>query len=214
MENFMRFVVDHNLWTYQKLIELGVRIFLASNHVVMNVEYDKFILAIRDIDVNQGSIGGLIEMVTTYRDSQIKEKNRSYSYTVIVDNEISEQEKIAELKKLLEKGFDLNTNLTAGFTLLHFAIRKDQPTVAKFLIENGANPHIENCDGCTAYEIAHGHDKLGNPTNQGLINIVKLSKSNVFRPGMNRHTQKEIAAIHKSYNRGYGLKLELGEIFE
>ncbi len=129
-----------------------------------------------------------------------------------------QEESIEELKEAISNGFDINSNLLAGFTALHYAVLRDKPLVCKFLVENGANPHIENCDCDTPYDLACGNGKQQfRGKRKNLMDILILSKCNVFRPGMNSKNywggDESIDAL-KSYNSRYNLNLEMGKVFE
>lgn len=54
---------------------------------------------------------------------------------------------LAMLKKLLEYGFDINAVDEEGNTALHHSCALDHDKMAKYLLEAGAKPDIQNCNG-------------------------------------------------------------------
>lgn len=118
----------------------------------------------------------------------------------------SEEQDIAEMRKIIEQGFNINANHLAGFTTLHYAVLRGKINVCKFLVEQGANPHIANCDGKTALQLADEGRK-----NSELVKILKSSKCNIYRPGMNFKKGEEW--VIRLYCKRHGLKLEVGEVF-
>lgn len=80
---------------------------------------------------------------------------------------------------LLRRGMDINTTDPQGNTLLIIAVRENNFELAKFLLENRANPYKRNRYGDSALMIA---------ALQGLDEIVKLMierKVEVNQPGWN-----------------------------
>ena len=60
---------------------------------------------------------------------------------------------IATVKKFVEYGMDVNETLN-GMTPLMFAVRFNNPEIAKFLIEKGADVSRKNNNGYTALRLA------------------------------------------------------------
>jgi hypothetical protein len=75
------------------------------------------------------------------------------------------QSKTTEVIDLLRRGMDINTTDPQGNTLLIIAVRENNSDLAKFLLENRANPYKRNRYGDTALMIA---------ALQGLDDIAKL----------------------------------------
>lgn len=55
---------------------------------------------------------------------------------------------------LLKDGVDINVATPAGNTLLHVAATSDRAEAAKILLENGANPALQNNSGLAPWELA------------------------------------------------------------
>lgn len=134
-------------------------------------------------------------------------------YSIVSDEYRSEEAKITEIKKLIDEGYDVNCNLFAGFTVLHYAVLREEALVCEFLVKYGANPHIENCDGNTPLALANGRSNLALRPDEKLIKILKLSTCSVFLPGMNRRGEDDARHSLIRYNKKHGLNLEMGAIF-
>ena len=127
----------------------------------------------------------------------------------IVTSKNDESTKIEHIKYLLECGCDINLNLGCGFTALHYAVKAQQPTLCEFLIKQGANPHIENCDNYTPLQVARG---LGfYRKREELTDILKSSSCTIYRPGMNRRYPQNAL---ETYNKDYGFNLTMGPVFK
>lgn len=131
-------------------------------------------------------------------------------YNIVNSSDESEETNINQIKKILYAGYDVNFNLGAGFTALHYAVLRKKARVCKFLVINGANPHIENCDDNTPLSLADGKDRYSR-RDKKLMKILKLSTCKIFRPGLNR--RKNAKNAWERYNSEYNLNLELGTIF-
>ncbi|CAI7904252.1 unnamed protein product, partial [Closterium sp. NIES-53] len=59
------------------------------------------------------------------------------------------------LERLLAAGADVNAQDHTGCTALHVACANRSIAVAKLLMANGANPHLEDMSGNTAYDLAN-----------------------------------------------------------
>lgn len=134
-------------------------------------------------------------------------------YSIINSSDMQEKDKIQTIQKILNRGFDINYNLWGGFTALHFAVLRNHIHVCNFLIANGANPHIENCDDNTTYYLA---DKKEFNVEYKLTDILRQSQCTIFRPGMNSSSQSERYKMHslEMYNKIYNLNLTMGPIFQ
>ncbi|CAI5469023.1 unnamed protein product [Closterium sp. Yama58-4] len=62
------------------------------------------------------------------------------------------------LERLLTAGADVNAQDHAGCTALHVACANRSIAVAKLLMAHGANPHLEDMSGNTAYDLASTTD--------------------------------------------------------
>ncbi|MEW5677203.1 ankyrin repeat domain-containing protein [Flavobacterium enshiense] len=60
---------------------------------------------------------------------------------------------VATVKKFVEYGVDVNETVN-GMTPLMFAVRYNNPEIAKFLIEKGADITLKNNNGYTALRLA------------------------------------------------------------
>ncbi|MEM4720009.1 MAG: ankyrin repeat domain-containing protein, partial [Candidatus Bilamarchaeaceae archaeon] len=69
----------------------------------------------------------------------------------------------AELvKRLIERGADVNAETRFGETVLRYALEKGHTEIAKLLIERGADVNAKNKDGWTAlmYALVKGHTEI------------------------------------------------------
>jgi ankyrin repeat protein len=87
-------------------------------------------------DKNEELLISLVESGKLTTSTQNKE--HVDPFLLAIDCEFS----LSTLKKLLDKGFDINTQDESGRTPLHYAIDLDNMELLKFLIENGAEPEI------------------------------------------------------------------------
>ncbi len=69
---------------------------------------------------------------------------------------------------LLRHGADVNATTGTGRTPLHAAAHAGAADYAAFLIEQGADPTLEDREGCTAYDLATelGHDDVADVLSQ------------------------------------------------
>ena len=70
--------------------------------------------------------------------------------------------KIEEVKKLIEKGADLNVVDEYGATALHWASQEGHSEIMKMLIKAGADVNVVNKYGITALHLASllGHSEI------------------------------------------------------
>ncbi len=132
-------------------------------------------------------------------------------YSTINSYSDSEENIILKIRELLMKGVNLNYDLGGGFTSVHYAVLSNKPKVCQFLIEEGACPHIENCDDRTALDLAagRGHPLYDLVDNKTLLSILKSSSNSVFKPGMNRSSLREKKIALQKYNKRYQLDLDM-----
>ena len=61
---------------------------------------------------------------------------------------------IQHVEEILNEGISVNHTFSGGFTPLYYAANRCSELMCECLVKNGANPHIENCDGKTPLDIA------------------------------------------------------------
>jgi ankyrin repeat protein len=85
---------------------------------------------------------------------------------------------LASVKRLLEKGADINGQNDGGNTILHYCASFGRLSMCKHLIRNGANVLIKNKRGETAYDMAK--QRLVVPVNLNSLKIANLLKSHIM----------------------------------
>lgn len=62
---------------------------------------------------------------------------------------------LERVKQLIMRGMDINHCGNTGMTPLMWAIKHNLPSkIIKFMLKNGADPHIENFDGQDCCDLA------------------------------------------------------------
>ncbi|PID45184.1 MAG: hypothetical protein CSB47_09980 [Proteobacteria bacterium] len=69
-------------------------------------------------------------------------------------HDIAESGSIEDMQILLKKGININTLDEDDNTPLHFSIDRKEPEMTLFLLENGADPTIQNDEGYTALHLS------------------------------------------------------------
>ncbi|KAH0618282.1 hypothetical protein JD844_017332 [Phrynosoma platyrhinos] len=61
---------------------------------------------------------------------------------------------IETVRQLLEKGTDINSKVSDGWTALHSAVQANKEEIVHLLLEKGADPHVKKDNGATPFIIA------------------------------------------------------------
>jgi len=138
-------------------------------------------------------------------------KLKGQMYDAVLSDKDSEETIILKIEKLLTEGIDVNHNLGGDFTPLHFAVTRKKSKVCRFLIDKGANPHIENFDNVTALDLAAGRgDPFYDPLmNNALVQILKSSNHNKLHVGIDRTSKQDMDNALVSYNQNHALNINI-----
>ena len=95
----------------------------------------------------------------------------------------SKPEYIEEMKKLIEKGADVNASDCSGETLIYIASKRDYLVVVILLLKSGADPD-KPCNGKTAIDIAtlYGHGEVVQLLKIGVLSHPTLMSSYFNEP--------------------------------
>jgi len=74
--------------------------------------------------------------------------------------DMTEDNKLDEIKREIENGVNLNKKNEFGWTPLHLSISRENEEMALLLLEHGANAGVQDNDGLTALHYAAEYDSL------------------------------------------------------
>ena len=95
-----------------------------------------------------------------------------------------------KVNQLLDKGIPIDVQDDEGRTILHRAIEDDYSYLAELMLENGANPNIEDKNGDTPLDYAEY---------RGCHEVIEKL---ITKGAIKRDRQSEISKLHESMEAG------------
>ncbi|PIE75088.1 MAG: hypothetical protein CSA18_01765 [Deltaproteobacteria bacterium] len=134
----------------------------AVRNPYFNAKYLEYIVNNIDLDFNNVSTplfqDGLTanmsrEMIDIFlKKESIIEKSRFGSLPVLAAASVNKNVTVGIFKQMVDKGADINASYE-GITPLHYAILFGRADLVKFLIKNGADPHLKGESGTAPVEM-------------------------------------------------------------
>ena len=102
---------------------------------------------------------------------------------------------VEQVKRLLARGADINTQDNVKFTPLLYAVANDYPEVVKVLLEEGADPFLEDCVGRNSFDYARSLERPNQMRMKRILALKGLEGKLECPICLDEKQKKEIAVL-------------------